>query len=157
MSGLPRTADISRPARHFAFAPETELPYVVRKAVIDAKRSVMLAEWCTLAHANSAAAKAGAATGSAQHKKTSAGEAPTAVDTAREQQRAMVIGMLPMAIEPGQNAPLGRAVMGGLVFATCATLFLVPTLFASLHGPADRHRKRTDEAPVLLPDLRSVR
>jgi multidrug efflux pump subunit AcrB len=46
---------------------------------------------------------------------------------------AMVIGMLPMAIEPGQNAPLGRAVIGGLIFATCATLFLVPTIFALVH------------------------
>jgi multidrug efflux pump subunit AcrB len=47
---------------------------------------------------------------------------------------AMVIGMLPMAIEPGQNAPLGRAVIGGLLFATCATLFLVPTVFSLVHG-----------------------
>jgi multidrug efflux pump subunit AcrB len=47
---------------------------------------------------------------------------------------AMVIGMLPMAIEPGQNAPLGRAVIGGLIFATCATLFLVPTIFSLVHG-----------------------
>jgi multidrug efflux pump subunit AcrB len=39
-----------------------------------------------------------------------------------------------MAIEPGQNAPLGRAVIGGLLFATCATLFLVPTLFSLVHG-----------------------
>jgi multidrug efflux pump subunit AcrB len=46
---------------------------------------------------------------------------------------AMVIGMLPMAIEPGQNAPLGRAVIGGLIFATCATLFLVPTIFGLVH------------------------
>lgn len=47
---------------------------------------------------------------------------------------AMVIGMLPMAIEPGQNTPLGRAVIGGLVFATFATLFLVPTIFSLVHG-----------------------
>src|SRR5476649_2482017 len=47
---------------------------------------------------------------------------------------AMIIGMLPMAIEPGQNAPLGRAVIGGLLFATCATLFLVPTMFSVVHG-----------------------
>jgi multidrug efflux pump subunit AcrB len=47
---------------------------------------------------------------------------------------AMVIGMLPMAIEPGQNAPLGRAVIGGLIFATCATLLLVPSLFSLVHG-----------------------
>jgi multidrug efflux pump subunit AcrB len=53
---------------------------------------------------------------------------------------AMVIGMLPMAIEPGQNAPLGRAVIGGLMFATCATLLLVPTLFSLVHGRARKHR-----------------
>jgi multidrug efflux pump subunit AcrB len=47
---------------------------------------------------------------------------------------AMVIGMLPMAIESGQNQPLGRAVIGGLIFATCATLFLVPTIFSLVHG-----------------------
>jgi multidrug efflux pump subunit AcrB len=46
---------------------------------------------------------------------------------------AMIIGMLPMAIEPGQNAPLGRAVIGGLAFATCATLLLVPALFSLVH------------------------
>jgi multidrug efflux pump subunit AcrB len=44
-----------------------------------------------------------------------------------------------MAIEPGQNAPLGRAVIGGLLFATCATLFLVPTIFSIVHG-RDRHK-----------------
>ncbi|ACK51766.1 acriflavin resistance protein [Methylocella silvestris BL2] len=47
---------------------------------------------------------------------------------------AMIIGMLPMAIEPGQNAPLGRAVIGGLLFATCATLLFVPAVFAIVHG-----------------------
>jgi len=51
---------------------------------------------------------------------------------------AMIIGMVPMAIEPGQNAPLGRAVIGGLIFATCATLFLVPTLFSLAHDWLDR-------------------
>jgi multidrug efflux pump subunit AcrB len=53
----------------------------------------------------------------------------------------MIIGMAPMAIEPGQNAPLGRAVIGGLLFATCATLFLVPTIFGVVHG---RDRKKAD-------------
>ncbi|MFT3905994.1 MAG: efflux RND transporter permease subunit [Steroidobacteraceae bacterium] len=51
---------------------------------------------------------------------------------------AMIIGMLPMALGLGeggeQNAPLGRAVIGGLIFATAATLFLVPAVFALLHG-----------------------
>jgi multidrug efflux pump subunit AcrB len=58
---------------------------------------------------------------------------------------AMVIGMLPMAIEPGQNAPLGRAVIGGLIFATCATLFLVPTIFSLAHR---RPLQRADQADV---------
>jgi multidrug efflux pump subunit AcrB len=54
---------------------------------------------------------------------------------------AMIIGMAPMAIEPGQNAPLGRAVIGGLLFATCATLFLVPTIFSVAHS---RERRQAD-------------
>jgi multidrug efflux pump subunit AcrB len=51
---------------------------------------------------------------------------------------AMIIGMAPMAMGLGeggeQNAPLGRAVIGGLLFATVATLFFVPTVFGLLHG-----------------------
>jgi multidrug efflux pump subunit AcrB len=47
---------------------------------------------------------------------------------------AMILGMAPMALEPGQNAPLGRAVIGGLLLATCATLFLVPTMFSLVHA-----------------------
>jgi len=50
---------------------------------------------------------------------------------------AMIIGMVPMAIGLGeggeQNAPLGRAVIGGLIFATTATLFFVPVFFSLLH------------------------
>jgi multidrug efflux pump subunit AcrB len=50
---------------------------------------------------------------------------------------AMVIGMLPMALGLGeggeQNAPLGRAVIGGLIFATVATLFFVPVVFSMIH------------------------
>jgi multidrug efflux pump subunit AcrB len=50
---------------------------------------------------------------------------------------AMIIGMLPMALGLGegseQNAPLGRAVIGGLLFATMATLFFVPVFFSLLH------------------------
>jgi multidrug efflux pump subunit AcrB len=50
---------------------------------------------------------------------------------------AMVIGMIPMALGLGegaeQNAPLGRAVIGGLVFATVSTLFFVPVVFAEVH------------------------
>ncbi|HEX4861663.1 MAG TPA: efflux RND transporter permease subunit, partial [Rhizomicrobium sp.] len=51
---------------------------------------------------------------------------------------AMIIGMAPMALGLGeggeQNAPLGRAVIGGLVFATCATLMFVPVIFSIVHG-----------------------
>ena len=52
---------------------------------------------------------------------------------------AMMIGMVPMALGSGrgvakQNAPLGRAVIGGLMFATVATLFFVPAVFSLLHG-----------------------
>jgi multidrug efflux pump subunit AcrB len=46
---------------------------------------------------------------------------------------AMIIGMAPMASEPGQNSPLGRAVIGGLLFATFATLVFVPVLFSIAH------------------------
>jgi multidrug efflux pump subunit AcrB len=47
---------------------------------------------------------------------------------------AMIIGMLPMALSAEQNAPLGRAVIGGLICATCATLVFVPVLFAMVHS-----------------------
>jgi multidrug efflux pump subunit AcrB len=51
---------------------------------------------------------------------------------------AMIIGMLPMSLGLGeggeQNAPLGRAVIGGLMFATMATLFFVPVFFTVVHG-----------------------
>jgi multidrug efflux pump subunit AcrB len=51
---------------------------------------------------------------------------------------AMIIGMVPMALGMGeggeQNAPLGRAVIGGLLFATVATLFFVPSVFTIIHG-----------------------
>jgi multidrug efflux pump subunit AcrB len=60
---------------------------------------------------------------------------------------AMVIGMLPMALGLGeggeQNAPLGRAVIGGLVLATVATLLFVPTVFSLLHG------RRLDKAAAV--------
>jgi multidrug efflux pump subunit AcrB len=51
---------------------------------------------------------------------------------------AMIIGMAPMALGLGeggeQNAPLGRAVIGGLIVATCASLIFVPTVFAMIHA-----------------------
>jgi multidrug efflux pump subunit AcrB len=53
---------------------------------------------------------------------------------------AMIVGMLPMALGAGeggeQNAPLGRAVIGGLVAATFATLFLVPVIYSMLRRKA---------------------
>jgi multidrug efflux pump subunit AcrB len=59
---------------------------------------------------------------------------------------AMIIGMVPMALGLGeggeQNAPLGRAVIGGLVFATIATLILVPAVFSMLH------RRRSSTIPA---------
>jgi multidrug efflux pump subunit AcrB len=56
---------------------------------------------------------------------------------------AMIIGMVPMAFGLGdggeQNAPLGRAVIGGLIFATVSTLLFVPTFFSVLHGSSRKH------------------
>jgi multidrug efflux pump subunit AcrB len=72
---------------------------------------------------------------------------------------AMVIGMVPMALGLGeggeQNAPLGRAVIGGLVFATVATLIFVPVVFSIVHrnfgrGPHGR------SAPGPLPPDNSL-
>jgi multidrug efflux pump subunit AcrB len=63
---------------------------------------------------------------------------------------AMIIGMVPMAIGLGeggeQNAPLGRAVIGGLLFATVATLFFVPCVFSIIHGRLERKRYRASNA-----------
>ena len=65
---------------------------------------------------------------------------------------AMIIGMAPMAIEPGQNAPLGRAVIGGLLFATIATLFFVPVVFSLVHRQeAKRAEPSLAAALPLLP------
>jgi multidrug efflux pump subunit AcrB len=59
---------------------------------------------------------------------------------------AMIIGMVPMAIGLGeggeQNAPLGRAVIGGLIFATTATLFFVPVFFSLLHGRRSQSKQQ---------------
>jgi CzcA family heavy metal efflux pump len=63
---------------------------------------------------------------------------------------AMIIGMLPMAFALGeggeQNAPLGRAVIGGLLVATVATLFFVPTVFSLLHA-----RRAGEATPHAVP------
>jgi multidrug efflux pump subunit AcrB len=62
---------------------------------------------------------------------------------------AMILGMVPMALGIGeggeQNAPLGRAVIGGLLFATFATLIFVPTMYKLL---------RRQRAPVAEPDIK---
>jgi CzcA family heavy metal efflux pump len=61
---------------------------------------------------------------------------------------AMIIGMVPMALGLGeggeQNAPLGRAVIGGLIFATCATLLFVPVVFSIIHGRHSHAPKETN-------------
>jgi multidrug efflux pump subunit AcrB len=65
---------------------------------------------------------------------------------------AMVLGMLPMALGWGeggeQNAPLGRAVIGGLMFATVTTLFVVPIIYSYLRtkAPVDHERKLEEQA-----------
>ena len=62
---------------------------------------------------------------------------------------AMIIGMMPMALGFGeggeQNAPLGRAVIGGLTVATAATLLFVPVVFSVFHG---RRSRQKSPAPV---------
>jgi multidrug efflux pump subunit AcrB len=62
---------------------------------------------------------------------------------------AMIIGMLPMAVGLGeggeQNAPLGRAVIGGLLFATVATLLFVPSVYSLIHGM----RKEAGQSAVI--------
>ena len=70
---------------------------------------------------------------------------------------AMIIGMIPMALGAGdggeQNAPLGRAVIGGLIFATVATLIFVPAVFALLHfrkRPTQAVAARSAEQPAEL-------
>jgi multidrug efflux pump subunit AcrB len=63
---------------------------------------------------------------------------------------AMIIGMIPMALGLGdggeQNAPLGRAVIGGLLFATVATLIFVPAVFSLLHSKREPAGERIEEA-----------
>ena len=71
---------------------------------------------------------------------------------------AMIIGMLPLALGIGeggeQNAPLGRAVIGGLLFATVATLIFVPVVFAMMHGRDRKHpQPRSEEHTSELQSL----
>jgi multidrug efflux pump subunit AcrB len=75
---------------------------------------------------------------------------------------AMIIGMIPMALGIGegaeQNAPLGRAVIGGLLFATVSTLLFVPVVFAGVHDRLARHRahRAAREAGARAPMLQSA-
>ncbi|MFX5634500.1 efflux RND transporter permease subunit, partial [Acinetobacter baumannii] len=68
---------------------------------------------------------------------------------------AMLIGMVPMAIGSGsggsQNAPLGRAVIGGLVVATFFTLVWVPLVFSFLHRKANLHGATGGHGQPALP------
>ena len=68
---------------------------------------------------------------------------------------AMIIGMVPMATGLGeggeQNAPLGRAVIGGLLFATVATLFFVPCVFSMIHGRLERKRYQAAHGNAVMP------
>jgi multidrug efflux pump subunit AcrB len=70
---------------------------------------------------------------------------------------AMIIGMVPMALGLGdggeQNAPLGRAVIGGLILATVATLFFVPVVFSLLHRRAGVVARVPIPQPESLPTL----
>ena len=65
---------------------------------------------------------------------------------------AMIIGMIPMALGLGeggeQNAPLGRAVIGGLLVATIATLFFVPTVYTIVRGGKNEKQKSGESAPA---------
>jgi multidrug efflux pump subunit AcrB len=65
---------------------------------------------------------------------------------------AMILGMMPMALGLGdggeQNAPLGRAVIGGLLLATVATLFFVPAFFSVVHGWLNSRRKTSHYAQL---------
>jgi multidrug efflux pump subunit AcrB len=67
---------------------------------------------------------------------------------------AMMIGMVPMATGLGdggeQNAPLGRAVIGGLMFGTVATLLFVPVVFGAVHSWLDRRAARHAAASTSL-------
>jgi len=69
---------------------------------------------------------------------------------------AMIIGMIPMALGVGegaeQNAPLGRAVIGGLLFATVSTLFFVPVIFAGTHRRLEQRRHRLVAGTPPIPE-----
>ena len=73
---------------------------------------------------------------------------------------AMIIGMLPMALGLGeggeQNAPLGRAVIGGLLVATFFTLVIVPVIYSALRHDAGGRESRRRVTPVPSGDTPSL-
>jgi len=73
---------------------------------------------------------------------------------------AMIIGMVPMALGMGegaeQNAPLGRAVIGGLIFATVSTLLFVPVVYAGVHERLARRAGRRAAAHAVEPRLQET-
>ncbi|MGH7933795.1 MAG: efflux RND transporter permease subunit, partial [Candidatus Binataceae bacterium] len=87
------------------------------------------------------------------------GAVPAAIEAARTRLRpvlmtalAMILGMLPMAISAGENAPLGRAVIGGLIVATFMTLFVVPAAY-SLFGRhvIGKHQRDAEVDAITMP------
>ena len=73
---------------------------------------------------------------------------------------AMIIGMMPMALGLGegaeQNAPLGRAVIGGLLFATVSTLLFVPVVFAGVHRRLEMRRHARQAAAPIVPHPQEI-
>ena len=62
---------------------------------------------------------------------------------------ATIVGMVPMAVANSQNAPLARAVMGGLIVATLFTLFFVPSMYAIIYGGRAPRQKEDELSGVL--------
>jgi multidrug efflux pump subunit AcrB len=73
---------------------------------------------------------------------------------------AMIIGMAPMALGLGeggeQNAPLGRAVIGGLLFATVSTLLFVPVIFAGVHRRLEARQQRRGPTTAFVPHPQEI-
>ncbi len=73
---------------------------------------------------------------------------------------AMIIGMMPMALGLGegaeQNAPLGRAVIGGLLFATVSTLLFVPVVFAGVHRRLEMRRHAQEATAPIVPHPQEI-
>jgi HAE1 family hydrophobic/amphiphilic exporter-1 len=61
---------------------------------------------------------------------------------------ATVIGLIPMALEPGANAPLARSIIGGLVASVVLTVFIVPSAFLVVHRRRHRKQASSDAQPA---------